>query len=195
MTHLCPRLTSAASFGVWLGLALATDAWAQPADPATPTVGIAASFEQLRVITQPGAKVTVTDTTGGQLSGRIAELSSSSVSIIANGNRHHFGEADLASIRLRRGDPLGNGALWGFAVSAGLAALAISNCDCNVGTETWLWVVTANGVFGAGLGLGIDALIRRDHVIYRSHLASSRRLSIRPELARGSAGVSLSMGF
>ncbi len=195
----CPRLTRAACLGVWLGLATAAAARAQPAGRVTPTIGVATSFEQLRVIVGPDANVTVTDAAGAQLSGRISELSPSTLAILANGIRHDFGEGDVASIRQRRGDPLGNGALWGFAVGAGLAALAVgtaaSDCDCDVSAGAWLWVVGANSVFVAGLGVGIDALIRRDHVIYRPGPAASRRLAIRPELARGRAGVSLSMGF
>ena len=130
------------------------DVWAQPAPPPPETVGVAASFEQLRVIAGPDAMVTVTDATGTRLTGRIPELSASSLSIIANGQRHDFGEGDIASIRQRRGDPLGNGALWGAGITAGLAALAVgaaaADCDCDASPGAWLWIVGANAVFGAG---------------------------------------------
>ena len=201
MTRSCTRIRRAACLWACVGLALGTDLWAQPADRTPQVVGFATSFEQLRVLVGPGAKVTVTDAGDTQLSGRIVELSSSSLSIIANGTRRDFGEGDIASIRQRRGDPLGNGALWGAAISAGLVVLTLSvtaaDCDCDVSAGAWLWLVAGNAAFGAGLGVGIDALIRRDHVIYRQspRPAISRRLTITPALGRRSAGVSLSMGF
>ena len=200
MTSLRTRVSRAVCLGTLVTLAIGTDLSAQPAGTTPQTVGVATSFEQLRVIVGPGAKVTVTDAGNTQLSGRIAELSSSSLSIIANGTRHDFGEGDIASIRQRRGDPLGNGALWGFAVGAGLAALAAgataADCDCDVNAGVWLWLVAGNAAFGAGLGVGIDALIRRDHVIYRqSPRPTVSRLTITPVLARRSAGIALSMGF
>ena len=195
MMYSCPRLTRAACLGVWLGLAPATDARAQPADPATPTVGIATSFEQLRVITRPGARVTVTDASGDQLSGRIAELSSSSMSIIANGTRRDFGEGDIAHIRVRRGDPLDNGALWGLAIGAGFGAFVVSACDCTDRAEWMLLASTIYGGLGAGLGVGIDAAIRGEHLIYQARATSPGRVRVEPWIARRGVGISLSLGF
>ena len=199
MTSLRTRVSRAVCLGTLVTLAIGTDLSAQPAGTTPQTVGVATSFEQLRVIVGPGAKVTVTDAGDTQLSGRIVELSSSSLSIIANGTRHDFSEGDIASIRQRRGDPLGNGALWGFAVGAGLAALAAgataADCDCDVSAGLWLLLVAAEGAFGAGIGVGIDALIRRDLVVYQPRPPVARRLAITPVLARRSAGIALSMGF
>lgn len=199
MTSLRTRVSRAVCLGTLVTLAIGTDLSAQPAGTTPQTVGVATSFEQLRVIVGPGAKVTVADAGDTRLSGRIAELSSSSLSIVANGTRRDFGEGDIASIRQRRGDPLGNGALWGFAVGAGLAALLAganaAECDCDVNAGLWLLLVAGQGAFGAGIGVGIDALIRRDLVVYQPRPPVARRLAITPVLARGSAGIALSMGF
>ena len=199
MTSLRTRVSRTVCLGTLVTLAIGTDLSAQPAGTTPQTVGVATSFEQLRVIVGPGAKVTVTDAGNTQLSGRIAELSSSSLSIVANGTRRDFGEGDIASIRQRRGDPLGNGALWGFAVGAGLAAILAganaAECDCDINTRLWLLLVAGEGAFGAGIGVGIDALIRRDLVVYQPRPPVARRLAITPVLARGSAGITLSMGF
>ncbi len=195
MTHSCTRISRAACLWACVGLALGTDLWAQPADTPPQVVGFATSFEHLRAIATPGARVIVTNAAGEQVSGRIAELSSSSLSITANGNRHDFAERDIASIRERRDDSLANGARRGFAIGAGLGALAIATCDCGVSAAQLLLASTYAGAFAAGLGVGIDAMIRGDQVIYRPGLTSSRRVTVTPVLTRSGAGVSLSLGF
>lgn len=195
MTYLRTPVSCAVCLGTLVTLAIGTELSAQPVDAPPQTVGVATSFEQLRVIVGPGAKITVTDAAGEQLSGSIAELSSSSLSIIANGGRHDFSERDITAIRERRGDSLGNGALWGLAIGAGLGVLVVSACDC---TDRAGWMLLASSVYGglgAGLGVGIDAMIRRGQLIYQPRLTSSGRVMVAPWLARRSAGVSLSMGF
>jgi hypothetical protein len=201
MTSVRKRIGNAIGLAALVTAGMAADVNAQPPDTTPEARGVATSFEQLQVIARPDAKVTVTDAAGAAWSGRIVELRSSSLSIIANGTLRDFDERDIAAIRERRGDPLGNGALWGAAITSGLAALSIglraADCDCGVTVGAWFWVVGANAAFGAGLGVAIDALIRREQVIYepRSGSASSPSLTVRPVLSRRGVGVSLSMGF
>ena len=130
--------------------------------------GVAASFEQLQVLVKHGNTVTVTDAAGAQVSGRIESLTPSVLSLDLSGSRSDFNEADVTTIRQRRGDPLANGAWWGFGIFAGLAVVAFSTCD-----ECWdypgfaLGIIAGQGAMGAGIGVGIDALIRREQTIYR----------------------------
>jgi hypothetical protein len=135
--------------------------------------GVAASFEQLQVLVKPGNTVTVTDAAGSQVSGRIESLSPSVLSLDLSGARRDFSETDVNAIRQRRGDSLANGARWGFGVGAGLASLvlvAFATCDiCDGEVEPGVAaaVVGLYGAMGAGIGVGIDALIRREQTIFR----------------------------
>jgi hypothetical protein len=131
--------------------------------------GVAASFEQLQVLVSPGNTVTVMDVAGSQVSGRIDSLTPSVLSLDVNGPRRDFGEADVTVIRQRRGDSLANGAWWGFGVGVGIAALAMASCwDCFSDEPAWIGAaVTMYGALGTGFGVGIDALVRRQQIIFR----------------------------
>jgi hypothetical protein len=146
---------------------LALSGCASPAR-AQDVAAVAVSFEQLQVLVRPGNTMTVADAAGSEVSGRLESLSRSVLSLSVNGARRDFSEADVTTIRQRRGDSLANGAWWGFGIGAGLAAVAFSSCD-----ECWdspgfaLGIIAGQGAMGAGIGVGIDALIRREQTIYR----------------------------
>ena len=84
----------------------------------------ASSFEQLQLQVGPGDNVTVTETDGRTSSGRIIDLSPSSLDISVNGSVRQLSETDVSEIRQRRGDSLANGAITGTL--AGLAAGVVS---------------------------------------------------------------------
>lgn len=135
--------------------------------------GVAASFEQLQVLVRPGNTVTVTDAAGSDVSGRIGSVTPSVLSLDLSGGRRDFSEGDVTAIRQRRGDSLANGAWWGFGVGAGLAGLvlvafaACDICDGEVEPGVAAAVVGLYGAMGAGIGVGVDALIRGQQTIYR----------------------------
>ena len=78
---------------------------------------------------------------------------------MVNGQRRDLREADVTTIRQRRGDSLQNGALAGLCIGAGLTAIlfALSGDDVNGGWAA-LGIAIYGGV-GAGIGVGVDALI------------------------------------
>ena len=131
--------------------------------------GVAASFEQLQVLVSPGSTVTVEDVAGSQVSGRIDSLTPSVLLLDVNNARRDFNEADVTTIRQRRGDSLANGAWWGFGVGVGIAALAMASCwDCFSDEPAWIGAAVAMyGALGTGFGVGIDALVRRQQIIFR----------------------------
>jgi hypothetical protein len=156
--------------GVVFTLALAvctSGASAQTAGSAEP--GVAASFEQLQVLVQPGHAVTLTDASGTEVSGRIESLSSSALSLASDGTRRDFLETDVTLIRQRRGDSLANGAWWGFGILAGLAIAGTAQCgECWRDEPAFMAAfIGFQGALGAGVGVGIDALRRGEHTIYR----------------------------
>jgi hypothetical protein len=89
------------------------------------------------------------------------------------GTRRDFNESDVMLIRQRRGDSLSNGAWWGFGIGAGLAVAvllaytACDLCDGELGPGEAAAAISVYGAMGAGVGVGVDALIRRPQTIYR----------------------------
>jgi hypothetical protein len=159
----------------------------------------ATSFEQLRILVQPGDTVSVTDRTGTRTSGKVHGLSEASLEVDLGSERRIFVESEVTTIQQRRGDSLANGALWGLAAGAAYATAGMimigvdcygdANCAA-VGAGT----IGVYGAIGAGIGVGIDALIKDRRVVYRSPTANTR-LNVAPLLTARSKGVLLSIGL
>jgi hypothetical protein len=149
------------------------------------------SFDQLRVLVAPGQKINVTALSGARYSGRIVSLSSSTLTVRAGNSLRQLQEGDVAAIRQRRADSLGNGALWG--VGAGFATGMVMCGRCHVGPGVGMGL-TLGGV-GAGIGVGIDALIRSDVVVFGRPDRSGVRVSIAPQLAKSHRSVNVSIDF
>jgi hypothetical protein len=102
--------------------------------------------------------------------------------------------AEVQRVRIRESDPLWNGALIGAgaAVASGLllcrATEPWENCRDDIGPMLRI------GALGAGIGIGIDALIRRRETVYEA-APGSTRIEASPLLGRRMAGVQLSLGF
>ena len=139
-------------------------------------------FSQLNTRLKPGDTVWVTDAQGREVKGEIVDLAPDSLTLKA-GPARRFGPADASLIRQRRHDPLWNGALIGFAAGGGLG-LAMGNFN-----GSWDWGDAAAGAvifggIGAGIGVGIDALIPGKKILaYRGPTPSGAppvRLSMAP---------------
>jgi len=89
---------------------LASSAYAQPA---------AQSFEQLQVLVPVGKEVKLTDSAGNRLAGEIAAILADRLILDVGGKKTTYGERDILEITRRGGDPLTNGAWWGFGIGAG----------------------------------------------------------------------------
>jgi hypothetical protein len=158
---------------------------------------LAASFGQLRVLVKPGDKVSVTDRTGREVQGAVAELSSSSLAILVEGSRRSFLESDIDAISQRRPDSLANGAKWGFAVGAGLgvlAGIALTTEYNEAGAALIPLLGLAYGGMGAGAGVGIDALMSSNRMIY-ARGDSASKVTFHPMLTSRRRGVLASIAF
>ena len=160
---------------------------------------VAGSFDQLRVLVKPGDTITVTDDAGRETTGRIGELSSSSLALLVGDQRRDLQASDINTIRQRRSDPLANGAKWGFGIGATLGLLAgvglASAYDEGDDSAFIVFGALIYGGLGAGIGAGVDAMISGNQVIYARRAASSARLTVRPLLARQRQGAMLAIGF
>lgn len=169
--------------------------------PGTVTAqGIATSYQELRLLVRTGDKVTVIDHAGQKTSGRITDLSPTSLALMVDGRPREWREAEVATITKRHGDSLANGALIGLGVGAGFAAVAIGISaaddiydDVNAGEVAA--VIAIYGGIGAGIGTGIDALISRHRVIFERKSGPAVSLMITPQFGPARAGARLSIRF
>ncbi len=166
----------------------------------TATVSVAeaqtiTSFERLALLVNQGDRVTVTDGAGQNLRGRIVDLSPSTISLQMGGARRDLHEAEVSVIRRSRHDSLKNGAIMG-AISGAVVATILMADDCvwQCYPATATLVTSLFGAAGAGIGVGVDALVEGSQVVYRAR-RSARRLSVAPLLSRDRRGLALSVGF
>lgn len=144
----------------------------------------------LGTLLTPGRTLWITDVSGREERMRIAGVSGDVVTTDTTTLR----TADIVRVRARESDSLINGALIGAG-----AAVASGLLLCRL-TETWencrddAGPMLRIGAIGAGVGLGIDALIRRRQTIYDS-AGRTTRLSAAPIVARRGAGLHLSLSF
>jgi hypothetical protein len=159
------------------------------------------SFDQLDTRLKPGDRVWVTDAAGREVEGKIQSLSPDALTLKGDGPRK-FAASEVSAIRQRREDSLKNGALIGLAVGSALGATVCvgmaSQDDGNLG-----WCASflgAYGAMGAGIGVGIDAMIPgRKMVTYRAPgtpgVSGHARLSIAPVFTPRTKGLSLAVTF
>lgn len=165
----------------------------QPFDPAA---GI------IRQRVKQGQKVRVTDDSGQEWEGRIETFAPSALVLQSKDRQQH--DVEYATIvRIDRPhDSLANGALIGLASGALFGLLSVvaeETSECEPGgfwscgdpsADAYVLVPAILGGIGAGIGVGIDALIRRDPTLFRR---ADSRVTLAPSLGRGVRGLTLSV--
>ena len=88
-------------------------------------------------------------------------------------------------------DSLVNGTLIGAAVGAAIGmGLVYATRDSELGVEQYSYAALVFGGIGAGVGLGLDALLNRSAAV---PLGSSRRIAVRTTMSPKTAGVGVTM--
>ena len=131
---------------------------------------VATSFDQMRMIARLGDDITITDVSGHKVTGHLADLSQSSLELLAGGRHRSLAEADVATISRHGHAKLSTGAKWGLGVGAALGTLAglSLNSECRGCGFFVPMFATIYGGLGAGIGVGIAALTPTQSVIYDS---------------------------
>jgi hypothetical protein len=162
--------------------------------------GIATSYRELTLLVRPGDTVTVTDTGGQKVSGKITDLSPSSLALMVDGRPREWRESDVATISHRHSDSLANGALIGLGVGAGFAGAGLlvmvnqSDYDDDVSGGAMAALVALYSGIGAGIGAGIDAMISGQRVIFQRR-AGAVSLGMTPLLGPSKVGAGLTLAF
>jgi hypothetical protein len=179
-----------ASFRSWFLCLTFVLTWANT----TSAQPIASSLEELKRLAGADAKATVTDASGQEFRGTIADASESLLSLRIGSGIRQFQAADVRSVRLRKQDSLVNGALVGAAVSGGLTSLMFLDNECHNDPVCYQAVAVYAGI-GALAGLGVDALIHASVVVFSAPAAGARVVRVAPIVAREGKGVRLTVAF
>ena len=158
---------------------------------------VATSFEQLMVLVEPDDTVTLRDFNGNQTRGRIALVTPSSLRLVVDGAARDLTPADVLEIRQRRGDSLANGAIIGAVAGAGFGLVgSIIVCVEEENCAAWVaGLMTSYAALGAGVGVGVDALIRREQTVFRAPARPAARIRVAPIVTKGRRGIGISLRF
>ena len=173
----------------------------QETSPAAQTAG-ASDADAIRQRVKEGQKVRITDDQGQEWQGRIEALAPDNL-VLMTKDRQRRDVEYAAIVRIDRPpDTLANGALIGFLSGAAyglFAVVAEENADCDPGAffscgdptaAAYVVIPPILGAIGAGIGVAIDALVRRDPTLFRR---GDSRVMLAPSLGRGVRGLSLSV--
>lgn len=158
---------------------------------------VASNFQELRFRVEPGDTIYITDRSDRETAAEIVELSSSALTVRISGEPRALAEQDVRRIRQRLPDPLWTGAIIGFGIGVGLGTAVASiseSCSSDGGAACWAPVVVY-GSISAGVGLGIDALIKSRKVIYEAPGGKSARWLLSPLLSGTTKGALMRVLF
>jgi hypothetical protein len=143
----------------------------------------------------PGTTVWVTDSSGREEKMRIVAVSNDGITADAGDGVRRLRISDINRMRMRKSDSLVNGALIGAgaAVASGLFFCSLME-PWDVCLNNNVGPMLRTAALGAGIGIGIDALIRGRRTIYEAG-AGSMRLEAAPIIARRAGGLQLSISF
>ena len=171
--------------GSLLVLAWAGAAGAQPA----------ASLEELRPLADAASTVIVIDARGHEVRGTIADASPSQLLVRVGRTMHRFSAEDIRTVRVRKDDSLADGAWIGALVGGGSVAFNFLDNECHDDPACYAAVGWCAAI-GAFAGLGIDALVRDEAVVYSAGAPrASQAIRVAPLAGRGRKGVRLTIAF
>jgi hypothetical protein len=181
----------------WTGRLLAAVALIGLMGSTTEAQEIARTFDHLPALLKAGDTVRVTDASGLQFSGRIIQLTPTTIGVLSQGARRDLTEADVLSIVRRNGGDAGRGARWGLAVGAafGLLLTVPMATDCY---ECGWQIPLAGAMFagiGAGVGAGVGASLTTRELVYSRGNAAGTKMAISPIVGRDRTGVRMALRF
>jgi len=155
---------------------------------------VPSSFKDMQFLVGPGNRVTVVDSAGAEITGRIAELDASRLSIQTPSGPRSFSQDDVVVVRQRRSDSLKNGLAIGAAIGAGLGLVAEVSCGWNdeyCGRPGW--VTLGMTVWGVGIGTFADAMLKTPTDVFRHGPGTIGSWSVAPVVTRGGAGARVAL--
>ena len=153
--------------------------------------------DAIRHRVKEGQRVRITDDQGREWQGRIEALAADNLVLLTK-DRQPRDVPYAAIVRIDRAhNTLASGAIIGFLSGAALGLLAVvaeANTNCwgcfDPNAAVYVLVPAFVGGGGAGIGVAIDALVRRDPTLFRR---GDSRVTLAPTVGPGVRGLSLSM--
>ncbi len=165
---------------LFIGCAWTARAQTNSADP---------DFARMRDKLKVGDQVTVSLLDGTSVKGKFAELSTDALAVSTASGERRVSAGDISKVqRHRRGMWLGAviGGGVGLACGAALGALSENEGGSQMGPVVGLTAL------GAGIGLGIDALINFPRTVYKQ---PSNRVAMRIDATPKRAAVGITLAF
>lgn len=153
--------------------------------PATPGAREASLLEDLALRINLDEQLRIVDRAGGRGSGRLVGLTAEAITLRTAAGDQRFTRAAIREVAVRR-RPLRAGVLIGAGAGAALGALAACTADDR---EECPDAALIAGGLGAGVGLGLAALMPRTTVVYPE---AGSGISVLPVLTRAGVGVRVS---
>ena len=154
--------------------------------PAVP-IGVPASLiEDLALRVNLGDQLRIEDRSGASAIGRLDRLTDDEITLHTSVGDKHFTRETVRQVALRR-QPLRVAVLIGAGV--GTVAGAVAACTGSDREECADAPIIV-GALGAGVGLGVGALIHRTTIVYPE---LEKRTSVLPVISRGAVGVRASV--
>lgn len=128
--------------------------------------GVAETLNELRLLVREGDRVRVLDAQGHETRGRILSIAPDVLTLRVSTERREWRASDVSQVWMRYRDSLGNGALWGLGVGAVIGGASFTAlADRRDQAQAAAIGALFYGGIGAGIGVGVDALIAREKVI------------------------------
>jgi hypothetical protein len=153
----------------------------------------------MRTLVKLGQTLEVIDDQGQEVRGRVRSLSADALTLDRKGTQTEIPFQRITQIA-RPNDNLANGALIGLGagVAFGLVGATVGTDDCDEvyyecygGPRFIAAAALVFGAIGAGIGVGVDALIHRERVIYRRD--GRRQTRVAPVVGPGVGGAVVSV--
>lgn len=177
----------------------------QEHEPAPGVASDRTDADTIRQRVNEGQKVRILDDQGREWQGRIAALTPEDLTLVTD-DRQRRDLPYRTILRIDRPhDSLANGALIGFAAGAAFGLMAViseDNADCDPGVffscgdppaAAYVVAPAVLGGLGAGAGVAIDALIRREPNLF--HRNGGRRVTVAPVVKRSVRGLAVAVSW
>jgi hypothetical protein len=158
----------------------------------------AATFLELqsRLQLHDNEKIEITDNSGSKLKGRAAGLSAATLKVNVKGVPRELSESQVLRIRHRKPDKWWNGMLIGLGVGVGTGIVLAAACDDWCGDNAYLNGAFGGGLWGMGIGAGIDFAVRKHETIFENPGAKkSVTLRVAPIVTQNTQGARLAFRF
>lgn len=142
-------------------------------------------FDDLALRLSLGDRAEIGLRDGSRISGRVIELTRDAIEIASSAGKRRLAAEDVGLVEVR-GDSLRNGAAIGFLSGAALGVLFAGGFSDHLTAGEAVGSACIVGGVGAGIGLGIDALVERTTVVYR---ADRPRASLAPIVTPRAVGL------